>query len=673
MLGFLSKLDGWRRALLALLALYLALWPLEPLSTLVYSLRVVLQALLYLLAAGLLVRLAVRGLKALTRRFLWRVRHRMAVAYFFVGVVPLSLAILLATFAILLAVGPVAAYLVTAELEERAAELYATVDSLAWEMRAAPRDERGAIGLRFLDDMRTRHSGILARLETPEGPVAAPPEFSEVELPEPLADYRGLVLWEGNLYLSAYAQYSDGTPSLLAMPPLTEEYLAALLPDLGVVELREQPAVGGGRALQMAQSPLPARTPAARAVQQAVQRTRPVIARLPPPAHPFDWALPWPAQTAVLVWETGTIETRNLLALRTRPSAVFRHVLSRQSPQVTALAKNLGLALAILFGGALLVSTIVAVSLTRTVTGAINELYVGTRHVDRGDFSYRVPVRGRSQLTELARSFNAMTASIERLIVDSKERERLESELHIAHEVQAQLFPRSTPRMKTIEALGVCKPAQSVSGDFYDYVQLGENRLALSFGDVSGKGISAALVMAAVHSTLRTQLALLGPGGEDLDSAAARVVAEANRQLCAGTAPEKFATLFFGIYDEPSRRLHYCNAGHLPPMLCRGGRVSRLEVNGMVVGAFSHAEYEGSSIDFLAGDLLCAFTDGISEPENPYGEDFSEERLSDLIAREADRPIQEIIRIVLEEVAHWSAGAAASVQDDQTVLLARGL
>ena len=266
-----------------------------------------------------------------------------------------------------------------------------------------------------------------------------------------------------------------------------------------------------------------------------------------------------------------------------------------------------------------------------------------------------------------------MTGSIERLIVDSKEREKLESELKIAHEVQAQLFPRSTPRMPTIEALGVCKPARSVSGDFYDYVQLGEGRLALSFGDVSGKGISAALVMAAVHSTLRTQLALLGSLGDDLQGVAARVVAEANRQLCAGTSAEKFATLFLGIYDEPTRKLHYCNAGHLPPMLCRDGRVSRLDVNGMVVGAFAHAEYEGSSIGLRSGDLLCAFTDGISEPENIYGEEYGEERLSELVAREADRPIQEIIRIVLEEVDAWSAGAESSIQDDQTVLMVRGL
>ena len=666
MLQKLSKLDGWNRALLAISALYLALWPAEPLSTLVYSLRVLLQALLYILGAAVLARLAFRGLGALTRRFLWRVRHRMVVAYFFVGIVPLTLALVLAAVAVFVAIGPMAAYLVTAELEVRTAELYATVDSLGWELQAADEAERPAIGRRFLTDMRARYSGILARMETPEGAVAVPQEFRAESLPQALTDYRGVVLWEGGLYLSAYTHSTDGAPSLLIMAPLTEDYLAGLLPNLGVVELRTDeidPASDGGRAMRMARAAI---------VSRALPE-RPAIARLPPPAHPFDKAFRWPAQIPVLRWETNSVEMRYLLALRTRPSAIVRHVLSKQSPQVISIARGLGTALAILFGVALLISTVVAVSLTRTVTGAINELYVGTRHVDRGDFSHRVPLRGRSQLTELARSFNAMTGSIERLIVDSKEREKLESELKIAHEVQAQLFPRSTPCMPSIEALGVCKPARSVSGDFYDYVQLGENRLALSFGDVSGKGISAALVMAAVHSTLRTQLALLGSLGDDLQGVAARVVAEANRQLCAGTSAEKFATLFLGIYDEPTRKLHYCNAGHLPPMLCRDGKVTRLDVNGMVVGAFAHAEYEASSIDFRSGDLLCAFTDGISEPENIYEEEYGEGRLSELVVREADRPIQEIIRIVLEEVDAWSAGAESSVQDDQTVLMVRGL
>ncbi len=660
------KLDGWNRALIGIVALYLALWPLERLAPAVYSARTILQAAVYALAAVLLVRLAARGGGILARRFLWRVRRRMAMAYFFVGVVPLTLALGLGAFALLLTVGPLAAYLVTAELEVRSAELYSTVNALGWELEAAEEPARPDIARRFLNDMRARYSGILARIETPYGTISIPRELGAETFPEGLTGYRGLVLWEGALYLAAHAQYPNGAPSFFTMAPLTEEYLAGLLPDLGVVEPRREERNGlaaEGRARQIA------RASAGRSVSPA----QPAAARLPPPAHPFDWDIRWPAYTPVLIWETNQIERRYLLALRTRPSAVFRHVLAKQSPEFNAVAADLGLALLILFGVALVLSTVAAVSLTRTVTGAIHDLYVGTRHVDRGDFSHRIPLRGRSQLTELARSFNAMTASIEKLIGHSKERERLQSELQIAHEVQAQLFPRSSPRMDTIETLGVCRPAQSVSGDFYDYVRLGDGRLALSFGDVSGKGISAALVMAAVHSTLRTQLALLGSGGEDIHHAVGRVVAETNRQLCAGTAPEKFATLFFGIYDEPSRRLHYCNAGHLPPMLCRRGTIIRLDVNGMVVGAFPHPEYESSSIELIPGDLLCAFTDGVSEPENPYGEEFGEERLGEILARESDRPIQEIIRIILKEVNEWSNGAEASIQDDETILLARGL
>ena len=176
--------------------------------------------------------------------------------------------------------------------------------------------------------------------------------------------------------------------------------------------------------------------------------------------------------------------------------------------------------------------------------------------------------------------------------------------------------------------------------------------------------------MAAVHS-MRTSLRCWAPA-EDLSDAVARVVAEANRQLCAGTAPEKFATLFFGIYDEPTRALHYCNADTCR-RCWRGGVIQRLDVNGMVVGAFPDARYEGSSIQLYAGDLLCAFTDGVTEPENPYGEEFSEERLGGVIVREADRPIQEIIRIVLEEVDAWAGNGAGLMSDDRTLLLTRAL
>jgi sigma-B regulation protein RsbU (phosphoserine phosphatase) len=390
--------------------------------------------------------------------------------------------------------------------------------------------------------------------------------------------------------------------------------------------------------------------------------------------HPLDWPIWWTAPANVLDWASGQQRLENVFVLQTRPSAVVRLIFNQQSPEVSALATNLSWVLVILFLVAVIVSTVVAVSLTRTATGAIHDLYVGTRYVDQGDFSYRVPQRGYSQLAELARSFNHMTASIERLIEDSKVKQRLESEIAIAQEVQAQLFPRTAPQLRTLEVLGICRPARAVSGDFYDYVRLSEHRVALSFGDVAGKGISAALVMAAVHSTLRTQLALLSAEADaaDFEQAAARLVAETNRQLCAGTAPDKYATLFFGAYDERRSALTYVNAGHLPPIRIRNGKAERLDVTGMVVGAFPDAAYEASAIALEPGDLLAAFTDGLTEPENPYGEQFGEERLVEAFARNAERPLADLVQAVIAEIDGWT-GRAPEQQDDMTVLVARRL
>src|SRR6185295_16697719 len=146
------------------------------------------------------------------------------------------------------------------------------------------------------------------------------------------------------------------------------------------------------------------------------------------------------------------------------------------------------------------------VSLTRTITRAVHNLYEGTERVKVADFSHRIEVQGNDQLAELGRSFNRMTENLERLILVEKEQERLKSEIEIAREVQGQLFPRSAPAMKTLELAGVCHPARMVSGDYYDFVLAPDSTVAVAIGDVAGKGISAALLMAAIQSIMRTQL-----------------------------------------------------------------------------------------------------------------------------------------------------------------------
>ena len=142
-----------------------------------------------------------------------------------------------------------------------------------------------------------------------------------------------------------------------------------------------------------------------------------------------------------------------------------------------------------------------------------------------------------------------------------------------------------------------------------------------------------------------------------------------NQQLHATTSPEKYATFFLGLYDEPASTLTYTNAGHLPPLLVRSGKATPLDVNGTVVGAFPFSEYGESQVALQSGDLLVCFTDGITEPENEFGEMFGEERLIEILAQNAHRNDGQIIQTVIDSVRQWTA--SEELQDDMTLLLAR--
>jgi sigma-B regulation protein RsbU (phosphoserine phosphatase) len=303
--------------------------------------------------------------------------------------------------------------------------------------------------------------------------------------------------------------------------------------------------------------------------------------------------------------------------------------------------------------------------MTRTITVAVHNLYEGTQRIGRGDFSHRIPVKGKDQLTSLGKSFNQMSEQLEKLVTVTKEKERLQSEIAIASEVQNQLFPRGTPPTHTIQLHGCCEPARSVSGDYYDYLSLLNGNLGVAIGDVAGKGISAALLMASIQSIMRTQLA------QGTTYSTAGIVAQLNRQLYANTTPEKYATFFFGIYDEKNRMLTYTNAGHLPPLLICGGKISSLEVTGTVVGLFPSMSYEERTVRICDGDLLIAYTDGITEPENAYGEEYGAERLAETILRHQSAEPCEIVARTMESVKQWSN--SPELPDDMTVLIAKGI
>ncbi len=257
------------------------------------------------------------------------------------------------------------------------------------------------------------------------------------------------------------------------------------------------------------------------------------------------------------------------------------------------------------------------------------------------------------------------------LTKEMAQRERMNRELEIAREVQERLFPQSFPLVPGVQLAAACRAAQGVGGDYYDYMLMGDGRLALAVGDVSGKGISAALLMASLRASLRGQTM---QGATNL----ALVVENVNALLYDSSASNRYATFFFGSYDPATRLIRYVNAGHNAPVVLRpiaGAQgpvtarfeVHKLEGGGPVVGMLPVAHYEQCELQMHSGDLLLAYTDGISEAMNPLEEEWGEDAMAEEAMRHSAEPAQAILEALVLAADHFAAGAPQL--DDMTLLL----
>jgi len=237
---------------------------------------------------------------------------------------------------------------------------------------------------------------------------------------------------------------------------------------------------------------------------------------------------------------------------------------------------------------------------------------------------------------------------------------RKEAELNFAREVQEALFPREFPADSGLEFSAVCVPARSISGDYYDILKTPDGRLVFTLADVSGKGISAAILMSNVHAVLRVLTTS--------NLSASEVCSKLNRHFHQVAANSRFATLFYGEWNRAERRLTFINAGHNPPLLIRHARRERLEAGGPPLGIFPDTEYPAGSLGFEPGDLLVLYSDGITEAGIERGEAFGEARLEALVAGGREKALHEIQREVLAAARTWSQGEA---EDDMTLLLVR--
>ena len=639
--------------------------------------------------------LAFRWLKA---KMLWRLRNRLIVTYVFIGVIPVVLLVVLALGSLYLFAGQFATFIVTtrinSELESLDASNSAFAHALAMEIqngRSLPLDAPQALR-QASSDKEWRDRQVFAWLNRkiileslPPGVTPSSPSFpSPVKLP-----FRNIVRDHNKLFLRAAETISTqhGNLTVLSSEPLDQHLLEELSADLGEVTL-----FASGLNLRRRQATTSRSDTSGTDLEldtKNVALVQPDVAgSVPPATRSLDREVSFLTSLYVMDWETGDPSKPAAVSVRTRFSKLYDRLFAAAGHFAPTVESALFF-VAIVFGIIELFALFIGTRLTRTVTGAVAHLYNATTHVNRGDLSYRIPVKSKDQLATLAHSFNSMAASLENLLEEQRQKQRLENELLIAQEVQAQLFPHSTSGLAALEVHGFCRPARTVSGDYYDFLAVDSDRLILAVGDVSGKGISAALLMATIHSAVRAYSMEGMPGSREAATVAtgtgsslllasslpatevspAALLSLLNHQLYESTPMEKYATLFMGIYGGSDGRLTYSNGGHLPPIvLSEDGSIRRLDRGGMVVGLFDDTSYEEASVQLHKGEIFLAYSDGVTEPENEFGE-FGEERLIELVWKNRHLPLVKICEIVTAAVDDWIGDNEQP--DDVTLVLAR--
>ena len=302
------------------------------------------------------------------------------------------------------------------------------------------------------------------------------------------------------------------------------------------------------------------------------------------------------------------------------------------------------------------------VPISHRMTQHVSSLSEGVRQLAGGDFKARVPVQSRDEFGTLAASFNKMAEDLERHQALVVEQERLRRELELSRLIQTEMLPRTSLRLGAAEIGGLSIPAREVGGDFFNYFALPDGRLALLVGDVSGKGVSAALLMANVQATLRARL--------PLETDLARLADGLDREIDENTPTSVYVTLFLGILELEQSRLRYVNAGHNPQFLLRQrGGTERLSSTGMPIALYAGQGYQESVVDVAAGDLLFFYTDGLVETENERGEMFGAERLETLLVGEHEHRIETVLERV--DSAVRSFRGRAEPFDDATMMALR--
>lgn len=592
-----------------------------------------------------------------SRRVLWSVRNRLTLTYFLMGLAPVILFTSLGGIALYLFAGQYSTNTALADLDEASKVVGAdTASAVVLNQRLIPDTGRPSSGT----SVSVFRNGNWQTL-TAVAPDALPPANGPV--PAWLRHtFRGIIERDGRLYLCAADTVNTphGPVEVFGSRLLDEPTLSSLDPGLGVLrifshnESEVSDREDGGKA----------GTPAHHTSSQVALKG----GSLPGAANLIDVPIYFTAPVPIHAWNTGD-KISSIIVVASRPSILY-HRLFANSFSGGAIAHVILLTVVIGFAVLELLAVIMAIVVSRTIVASIAALYRGTKAIDAGNLEHRVPVKREDQLGELARSFNGMAGSIGELLQQQREKDKLLNELAIAQEVQRTLFPQSPTSGAGLEIHAVCVPALSVGGDYYDFIFGPQNAVCLTLGDISGKGMSAALLMASLHSSIRA-VSFDNHSASGASISPAAILQIINRSLYRSTQAARYATLFAACYAAETRALTYSNGGHLPPIvLTAAGAVHRLEVGGTVVGLLADVAYSEAVVQLHPGDLLIAFTDGVTEPERD-AQEFGEQRLIDLIQPVRTSPLPVIMATVFAALKQWIG--ENEQPDDITLLLARQL
>jgi sigma-B regulation protein RsbU (phosphoserine phosphatase) len=651
-------------------------------------------------SALLLVALVVLGYRAYAhgkRLMLWRVRRKLMLSYVFVGMVPVLLLVLFFWIAGLILFVNVGGYMLNVRVASLVERVQALAQTAASDLAHVSGREATAAALAGHQQRANAEFPLVSYAVVPSsaacmpgstvppgGPIATAGPWRHIAVPQVVPEWVSCAGY-GSLVAARIAGAAQPWMAARAVAWVTHDGVReAVIVDVPLGDmLIDQIAGETGVAMRSVQLYDEATAPFENGTSTAnSDPTPPKADVVVGPANIslgtgglLSGGVSWASIVGFTTWDTGKPD-RLLVQFGMGLQSVYEHLSASgsQNNQVS-IAQVLLIVLAVvavLFLIILAVAFLVGFVLARSITGAVHELFEGTEKVRGGDFKHKIVVHSRDQLGELAESFNSMTASIEDLLQEKAQKERLEQELRIARGIQMSLLPQEPLLAGGLHFAGHCEPAREVGGDYYDFWAIDDHRYGMLIADVAGKGTSAALYMAELKGIVLSF--------SQSHSSPRQLLIDANRIISNHLDTTRFITMTYGVVDVRARTLTYARAGHCPLIRLPGPTAPSqaaevLAPDGLVLGlklddgqTFARL-LEEATLPIAPGDVFLLYTDGLTEAMNPSGDFFGEDRLSALLQSHGTAPFHQVRDEILAAITTFVG--EAEQQDDMTMLLLR--